>query len=390
MYIYIYTLRSHFGSRRFPLVRGMNKRRRYASYDGYDNERSNGWITFLWGEKMEYIVDALMLGTSLAEYSQWPRVLYCTREVFDKAPGELLRTVWEIEFIKHLDGQEIERIVGAEKVKKNVFNVQSRLKNVWTKLKAWMLTDCRFQKAILLDTDMLIHGNPDSAFFYAQSVPLAGVMRGARDGPLDTLRGPGTIKSRRNPTGGGINGGFGVFQPSTFHYENMVRLLAERGCSAWGVDSEQGLLSEYFAGHTEQLPRIYNFQVHQLTLSAPLTSWNMEWRQLIEHLEDVLVFHFSAIPKPINFVMGTLNKTSVGHMADTFPGLQANLQNCPWRQGIGVEAIAAHHDQRRRLFSDRKLDDIWMSTYHELYSMYDFTFHECIWPSLSSTSSTAS
>ena len=71
------------------------------------NERANGWITFLWGEAMEYIAEAMILGTSLAQFSQWPRVLYCTEEVIKKALGDILRTVWEIEIITHLDIQEI-------------------------------------------------------------------------------------------------------------------------------------------------------------------------------------------------------------------------------------------------------------------------------------------
>ena len=48
---------------------------------------------------------------------------------------------------------------------------------------------------------------------------------------------------------------------------------------------------------------------------------------------------------------------------------------------MGVDAIAAHHDARRRLFSDRDLDGMWLETYRELYELYADTFSETIWPS---------
>ncbi len=56
-------------------------------------QRANGWITFLWGELVEYVAEALILGTSLAQFSPWPRVLYATDEVLKKSPGDILRTV---------------------------------------------------------------------------------------------------------------------------------------------------------------------------------------------------------------------------------------------------------------------------------------------------------
>ena len=49
---------------------------------------------------------------------------------------------------------------------------------------------------------------------------------------------------------------------------------------------------------------------------------------------------------------------------------------------MGVAAIAAFHDAKRRLTSDRDLDDIWLTTYHELYELYASTFNDKIWPSL--------
>ena len=49
---------------------------------------------------------------------------------------------------------------------------------------------------------------------------------------------------------------------------------------------------------------------------------------------------------------------------------------------MGVAAIAAFHDAKRRLYSDRDLDDIWLTTYHELYDLYASTFNDKIWPSL--------
>ena len=229
---------------------------------------------------------------------------------------------------------------------------------------------------------MLFAGHPDNAFFSAQGEPIAGVMRGARDGPLDAPRSKRTIQSKNNPKGGGINGGFVVFKPSRRDYKKMLQLLGSRGTLAWGPDNEQGLISEYFAGYTEQLPRTYNFQVHQLTLAAPLTRPDMEWQRLVRNIEDVKVFHFSAIPKPINFLLGTLSTESVGHMAESFPGLSEDLQHCPWRSERGVQAIADHHDARRRAFSDTDLDKIWVKMYHELYRLYAHTFNNNIWPSI--------
>ena len=125
--------------------------------------------------------------------------------------------------------------------------------------------------------------------------------KSGRDARLDRLRPSRSIKSAYNPRGGGINGGLIVLMPSRSDFEGLVNLLWLRGPSHWGVDAEQGLISEYFAGHTQTMPRCFNFQVHQLTLSAPRTEEGSEWRSLTLHPDEIKIIHYSAIPNQLPF-----------------------------------------------------------------------------------------
>ena len=52
-------------------------------------------------------MEALTLGSSLAQFSGLPRILYCTKDVLEDGAGDMLHAVWDVRTITHLTTNEI-------------------------------------------------------------------------------------------------------------------------------------------------------------------------------------------------------------------------------------------------------------------------------------------
>jgi len=97
---------------------------------------------------------------------------------------------------------------------------------------------------------------------------------------------------------GGINGGVILLQPDQGVFDAMMESLHKNQFQTAGRGAEQDFWSWWFAGEILGLPRKYNFQVHQLCVAAQTASSESEWGRLINDPDQVVIWHFSADPKP--------------------------------------------------------------------------------------------
>jgi len=94
-----------------------------------------------------------------------------------------------------------------------------------------------------------------------------------------------------------------------------------------GYGAEQDFLTDFWKTRTgiAGLPRRYNCQLHQVALLGPeAREDSLYWRMVINHREEVANWHFSADPKPVDMIWGSI----------AFPALEtgSGLR----RRGLGV------------------------------------------------------
>ena len=124
---------------------------------------------------------------------------------------------------------------------------------------------------------------------------------------------------------GGINGGLVLLRPSRQEFKEMLRHLDSYAGAGYGA--EQDFLTDFWKTRTgiAGLPRRYNCQLHQVALLGPeAREDSLYWRMVINHREEVANWHFSADPKPVEMIWGSI----------AFPALEtgSGLR----RRGLGV------------------------------------------------------
>ena len=105
-----------------------------------------------------------------------------------------------------------------------------------------------------------------------------------------------------------------VLKPDRRTFERMLNWIDSGGYKPPdNVGAEQNFISEYF-GLSEKLQQVdlsYNFQIHQLGLSAPGDAEEGRWTSLAKRFDEVIVHHFSAIPKPVHLLLGEINEKNL-------------------------------------------------------------------------------
>jgi hypothetical protein len=140
---------------------------------------------------------------------------------------------------------------------------------------------------------------------------------------------------------GGINGGLVLLRPSrTEFFEMMAHLGTYYGT---GAGAEQDFLTDFWKnkGGIAGLPRKYNCQLHQVALMGPeAEETSVYWRMVANYEEEVANWHFSADPKPVDMIWGSV----------AFPLLEARSGSVPWvSTTTNVEAAMSAEDSQRDL-----------------------------------------
>ena len=219
----------------------------------------------------------------------------------------------------------------------------------------------------MLDGDMLVRSNIDDLFM--ANVP-AAVMRGEADTclyerrPSHTYFQGGNEKSythRRQKMKGGINGGLVLFKPDARDYERMYNELTRFQPNT--TMAEQEFLSWFWGrlGDWNTIHKKTNFQVHQLYLSLPVPppgqSTKSTFNYMVEHPEEINIFHFSADHKPSQILLDDMKSVEgwmklETHLEDhqrwmmnTHGVRNEELLNYPeWVTKIQKLEVDAHHE----------------------------------------------
>ena len=264
---------------------------------------------YIWGQKLPVMVDVMVLGNSLQEHGvKAAKVLCINDDTQQNSIAELMRAFWDfvpvehVRLPKHLEGSE-----------------QSRLQGVYSKLqtvKIFSSGPWEQRRFLLMDADMLVRANLDDAFGY--EVP-AAVMRGDRDTclfakrPSHTYFQPDATMRRgdSHPTmKGGINAGLVLFEPSEDAYEDMMSSLDR--FVPHSKMAEQEFLSWHWGrkGKLNAMHKKFNFQIHQLYFASPVPPPGEErqssFAYMVDHHEEIRVFHFSADQKPSEILMNKM------------------------------------------------------------------------------------
>lgn len=317
----------------------MDKRQRVA-------RNRTAYVSMLWGQLCHYIIEALVSGIGLLKHCAAKRILFVDNDLENSGFINILRLVWDVRRFEFYDaGHQIEC-------------TQKRLRNIWSKMLPWKLLSDEVDAALLLDTDLLIRNNIDTVFTQMSHADCCGVFRGSRDFDITKPRPASTIKSWENTwcKGGGINGGVVLFKPSKRTFNDMDYVLKEKYRPKDTTCAEQDFWSWYFGVYREgslgQLDVGYNFQIHQLSLSVPDAREDGRWLTLARSPENIYIYHFSAVPKPSNFLAG-----NVAAFIETCP-IRPCFVNLMQNHGIEVERRAEilaslvfdHHSHRRDFF----------------------------------------
>ena len=259
------------------------------------------YVTTLWGTCRAHFIDALVCGRSLNKNTKRDMILLYTEDVSPDWLREL-GTYWQCEKVSPVVPQMFPGVT-------ELVNHNSRFDLVFTKLRAWDHLASRYERIIMLDTDIVIRKNIDELF--QQPTPMA------------LQRHPGADFAHGAPISelGGINAGVMVVQPSKDDWERMSQILKKpQKCKGlkqesnsnweWNKQPEQNFLSVMLEDWSH-LEVKYNYQLHQMSY-LDRECLKMCRRSEIE-LEDVHVWHFSALPKPSHFVVGHERKPETGH-----------------------------------------------------------------------------
>ena len=283
------------------------KRARTSASEAPQDNKDCAIVTWIWGTKLEILVDVLVLGGSLEFHgSKIQRVICVTDDTNATPMGLLVRAFWTAAPVTHMELPE--HLTGTE---------QKRLQGVYSKLQTWNIfakDPWKRTRVLLMDGDMMCNQNIDEIF---QTRPPAAVFRGEADTTLVNQRPAPTyfFKGKEDtftkdgvPMKGGINGGLVLLQPDVKEFHDMKEALKTFHTST-GM-AEQDFLSWWKgkSGSWWAMHKKFNFQTHQLYYNAgseaPVgqeTSSSYWW--LINHPNDVKIYHYSAKEKPSHLLV---------------------------------------------------------------------------------------
>ena len=198
----------------------------------------------------------------------------------------------------------------------------SRLQGVYSKLQTVSLfsSGCSrqptFSRFLLMDGDMLVRSNIDDVFAYKAP---AGVMRGDADSCLFEPRPPHTFfhpdttmrqGDSHPPMKGGINGGLVLFKPDEDKHKDMMNELQKNVPKT--QMAEQEFLSYFWgrSGDLNAMHKKYNFQLLIMYLASPQAppgqNRQSSFAYMVDHQEEIRVFHFSADEKPSGILINDM------------------------------------------------------------------------------------
>ena len=365
---------------------GSEQRSNRRPHQDREHWKQTVYVTMVWGTHLDYQVEAFVLGMCLQRTSTKRRILFASPDLMEHGLTGLLGSVWELRQFEYLEGPRRGH--------------SWRLSKVWNKLQVWELLADEFEVAILLDTDIVVAGSMDACFNVLQHAEVGGVFRGKGNFSLTSPRPASSIKTTmtgkakgkwKKNKGGGINGGVIVFKPSKQTCTRMIQWLNEGYEPPDNVGAEQNFISEFFGldENIQQIDLSYNFQVHQLGLSAQDDAEEGRWSTLVKRFEEIVVFHYSAVPKPVHLFLGDITERTCDHLHDTFKGALAGwLCNTlvPLERRIHVysETIYDHHKVRAMTFaspSSDSHDQIMRETANKATQLWFDTFYNQVWPS---------
>lgn len=216
------------------------------------------WVTLL--TQPDYLVGVKALHRSLKQSeTRWPLVVMTT-DAIPLADREDLQAQGCV--IHHVDPlyprDDLDQ-----------YYASAQFGEVWTKLRAWQLTEC--ERVVFLDADMLVLQNMDELFTLDLGDNQLAACHACRCNPNKIASYPAswqpkachyTWQDRGEPAPAELdnylNGGFLVLKPDNAVFKALEqRIAAIDDLSAYAF-SEQDLLNEVFEGRWLVLPYIYN------------------------------------------------------------------------------------------------------------------------------------
>ena len=163
------------------------------------------FVGLLFGNSTLYCVDAMALGSMLAEHTQIPFVLLHTNDVPMPWRVELMKVGWQLRQVEYLDGEHL-----------YIHGAKGRFAGVFTKLHALDLIE--FDKIVMLDLDLLIRRNIDSLF--ERPTPSAMRRHATADFEDGVLINKDSFMNNTGALVSGINAGVMVLKPSVLRYSS--------------------------------------------------------------------------------------------------------------------------------------------------------------------------
>lgn len=216
------------------------------------------WVTLL--TQPDYLIGVKALHHSLKQSAtRWPLIVMTT-EAISLSDCEDLQAEGCI--IHH-----VEPLYPRDDLDQHYASAQ--FGEVWTKLRAWQLTE--YERVVFLDADMLVLQNMDELFTLDLGDDLLAACHACRCNPNKIASYPAswqpefchyTWQERGEPAPANVdyylNGGFLVLKPDNHLFEQLSeRIAAIDDLSAYQF-SEQDLLNEFFADRWKPLSYIYN------------------------------------------------------------------------------------------------------------------------------------
>ena len=231
--------------------------------------------------------DALMLGYSLRQHCVCQtRILLFVGNIQDWCGHELLSKFWQIRHIEHAMVHE-----------DSLAKCESRFRKVFTKLRAWELTE--FRQVVLMDVDTVVKENVDCLFSLATP---SACWRGNFSAPDGSRRPHETLFDSNGARIGGINAGVIVLTPDKQDFRLMMEKVTS-GNVRQTTCPEQDFLTDFFLGRIDSWNRLgvaYNFQPHQLQYLHRHQSLEHSERRM--DFEKIKILHFSGDYSPRDFL----------------------------------------------------------------------------------------
>ena len=294
------------------------------------------FVSTLFGSKVGYCIDALVLGEALrTHHTKYPYILLITDDVPDQWKSVLSKVGWELRSVEYLNGDHF-----------YCHGSRGRFSGVFTKLHALNLIE--FDKIVLLDLDLLVRESIDDLF----DRPTPSAMRRHASGDFvdQELIKASCFLDDRGHLFSGINAGVMVMRPSAQDFEEMVEEIKDDKEIPHYLRSgqpEQDYLTRFYRNEWHHLSVRYNYQPHQLAFTDRRGLEKCE-RLTVDYFQDVSIVHFSASVKPRDLLIN--------------PQFQQYLQVNPEQRGIAEMKYAEdvllkqymqgiHTDRRRGAFS---------------------------------------